>query len=306
MAYKALIFGIDDMFDELKPFYTAEVLRGNLEIVAFAVISKNGTLQFITDSRSDTEVELDIAIISSANDFYNRMKFLEAQGLPCNRIIDGRVFQVPQLDFPRFIKEKVAYGVLTGDSLVATAKTIYPQRLFAGNVAVELGIKSYITNAKIERNGIVSVGNFSAVSWGITFEFALSKYHNYRLVTAYSFAAMDWAVPDEFLPPFGEYRIEIGNDVWIGRGCFFKCTNPNKPLVIGDGAVIAADSVVVKNVPPYAIVGGNPAQIIKYRFPPDVIEAFLRIKWWNWSLDKIHDNFQYFNDVKKFISLHDK
>lgn len=85
-----------------------------------------------------------------------------------------------------------------------------------------------------------------------------------------------------------------------------KSTNPDKPLIIGDGAVIASDSVVVKNVPPYAIVGGNPAQIIKYRFEPHVIEALLRIKWWDWSLDKIHDNFQYFNDVEKFISLHDK
>ena len=98
----------------------------------------------------------------------------------------------------------------------------------------------------------------------------------------------------------------IGNDVWIGRGCNLKCTNPTKPLVIGDGAVIASDSVVVKNVPPYAIVGGNPAQIIKYRFPPDVIEALLRIKWWDWSLDKIHDNFKYFNNIDKFISLHDR
>ena len=85
-----------------------------------------------------------------------------------------------------------------------------------------------------------------------------------------------------------------------------KCTNPNKPLVIGDGAVVASDSVVVKNVPPYAIVGGNPAQIIKYRFPEHVIESLLRIKWWDWSLDKIHDNFKYFNDIEKFISLHDR
>ena len=84
-----------------------------------------------------------------------------------------------------------------------------------------------------------------------------------------------------------------------------KCTNPNKPLIIGDGAVITSDSVVVKNVPPYAIVGGNPAKIIKFRFSEDVIESLLRIKWWDWDIDKIHDNFKYFNDVEKFIALHD-
>ena len=130
--------------------------------------------------------------------------------------------------------------------------------------------------------------------------------HNYRNVNNYGFSHLDWQFPAEFYPPQGVCRILIGNDVWIGRGCFLKCTNPNKPLIIGDGAVIASDSVVVKNVPPYAIVGGNPAQIIKYRFPPEIIEALLRIKWWDWSLDKIHDNFKYFNDIEKFIALHDR
>ena len=54
------------------------------------------------------------------------------------------------------------------------------------------------------------------------------------------------------------------------------------------------------------VVGGNPAKIIKYRFEPHIIEALQRIKWWDWSLDKIHDNFKYFNDIEKFIALHDK
>ena len=85
-----------------------------------------------------------------------------------------------------------------------------------------------------------------------------------------------------------------------------KCTNPDKPLIIGDGAVIASDSVVVKNVPPYAIVGGNPAQFIKYRFPPYIIRALLRIKWWDWDINKIHDNFKYFNDIERFVALHDR
>ena len=138
----------------------------------------------------------------------------------------------------------------------------------------------------------------------ITFGLNENGSHNYRNVSCA--VHLDWAIPKEFVPPQGTCKILIGNDVWIGRGCNFKCTNPNKPLIIGDGAVIAADSVVVKNVPPYAIVGGNPAKIIKFRFSEDVIESMLRIKWWDWSLDKIHDNFKYFNDIEKFISLHDK
>ena len=136
------------------------------------------------------------------------------------------------------------------------------------------------------------------------FEFELNIGHNKASVMQYSRFFFDWQFPKEFMSPQGKCQISIGNDVWCGRGVIFK-SNPQKTLVIGDGAVIAADSVVVKDVPPYAIVGGNPAQIIKYRFKPDVIEALLRIKWWNWSLDKIHDNFNQFNDIDKFISIHD-
>ena len=110
----------------------------------------------------------------------------------------------------------------------------------------------------------------------------------------------------EFYHLQGVCKILIGNDVWSGHSCTFKCNNPKKPLIIGDGAVIASESVVVKNVPPYAIVGGNPAKIIKFRFSEDIIEALLRIKWWDWSLEKLRKNFKYFNDVERFTSLHDK
>ena len=133
--------------------------------------------------------------------------------------------------------------------------------------------------------------------------------HDYNLVSTINSYMTDWKSTSEFMldcPPFGKCKIEIGNDCWIGRGSTLKCYNPEKPLTIGDGAVVASDSIVVKNVPPYAIVGGNPAQIIKYRFPEKIIESLLRIKWWDWDLDKIYENFKYFNDVEKLVELHDK
>lgn len=77
-------------------------------------------------------------------------------------------------------------------------------------------------------------------------------------------------------------QILIGNDVWIGDGVTIL-----GGVRIGDGAVVAAEAVVTKDVPPYAIVGGNPARVIKYRFPRDVIEKLERIAWWNWSSEKI-------------------
>ena len=59
---------------------------------------------------------------------------------------------------------------------------------------------------------------------------------------------------------------------------------------IGDGAIIAAKAVVTKEVPPYALVGGNPAKVIRKRFDESTIEKLLQIKWWNWSIEKITKN----------------
>ena len=70
--------------------------------------------------------------------------------------------------------------------------------------------------------------------------------------------------------------IEICNDVWIGDSVFIK-----NGIRIGDGAIVGAYSVVTKDVPPYAIVVGNPAKIIKYRFDSDTIDFLLKAQWWN-------------------------
>lgn len=238
------------------------------------------------------------------------MKFLEAHGVPHNRIIDGRIFfKVIDLDFSRLLTEGTAYGLYNHNGGSINGRGIAPLYPIickcpnSGSV-FKIDKKSYIASCSIDGGGLVSVGKYCSISWEEKFRLATNGGHNYRNIS--SFGDFDWDVPKKFLPPQGLCKILIGNDVWIGRGCNLKCTNPNKPLIIGDGAVIASDSVVVKDVPPYAIVGGNPAQIIKYRFEPHIIEALLRIKWWDWSLDKIHDNFKYFNDIEKFIALHDK
>jgi len=72
---------------------------------------------------------------------------------------------------------------------------------------------------------------------------------------------------------------DIGNDVWIGSLVFIKCG-----ITIGDGAILAAGSVITKDIPPYAIVGGVPAKIIRYRFDRDTIDRLLELKWWDMDL----------------------
>ncbi|UTH72638.1 CatB-related O-acetyltransferase [Chromobacterium sp. IIBBL 290-4] len=79
--------------------------------------------------------------------------------------------------------------------------------------------------------------------------------------------------------------VTIGNDVWIG-----SCATIMSGITIGHGAVIAAESVVTKDVPPYAIVAGNPAKIIRYRFNTEEINKLLNIAWWNWPIEAILQN----------------
>ena len=76
--------------------------------------------------------------------------------------------------------------------------------------------------------------------------------------------------------------IHIGNDVWIGDEVFIK-----NGITIGDGAILGAKSVITHDVPPYAIVCGNPAKVLRYRFSADIIEKLLELKWWNLPDDVI-------------------
>ena len=97
-------------------------------------------------------------------------------------------------------------------------------------------------------------------------------------------------------------NIVVGNDVWIGYNATIMAG-----VTIGDGAIIAANATVVKNVEPYTIVGGNPAKIIRKRFSETHIKLLLEIQWWNWSIEKITENVQLLTsttveDLKKFAN----
>jgi len=90
--------------------------------------------------------------------------------------------------------------------------------------------------------------------------------------------------------------VAIGNDVWIGENVTFK-----PGIVVGDGAIVATGSIVTKDVPPYAVVGGVPAKIIYYRFRDSIIEDLLELKWWDycyWTFNDLKgtDGVEYFID----------
>lgn len=87
----------------------------------------------------------------------------------------------------------------------------------------------------------------------------------------------------------------IGNDVWIGAG--YTLLNN---ITIGDGAIIGAGSIITKDVPPYAVVvGAN--RLVKYRFPDEIIQKLLQIKWWEWEDEKIRSCYKLFENPVAFV-----
>lgn len=83
----------------------------------------------------------------------------------------------------------------------------------------------------------------------------------------------------------------VGHDVWIGHNAAIM-----PGVRIGAGAIVAAASVVARDVPPYSVVGGNPAAVIRMRYPSDIVEELLRIAWWDWPIEKIEANLTCLSD----------
>lgn len=114
----------------------------------------------------------------------------------------------------------------------------------------------------------------------------------------FTFAKSNLFDEHNYVPNSKELSVVIGNDVWIGYGASII-----EGLEIGDGAIIAAGSIVTKNVPPYAIVAGIPARIIKYRFNESEIEKLKLYRWWENDWEWIKNNYHLFSDISNIDFL---
>jgi len=136
------------------------------------------------------------------------------------------------------------------------------------------------------------IGKFCMIASDVTFIMNGAN-HLTKSLTSYPFAIFGngWekAMDGKTYPQKGD--ITIGNDVWIGYNATIMAG-----VHIGDGAIIAANSTVIKDVEPYSIVGGNPANEIKKRFSEEIITKLLALKWWNWDIEKITKNIQHLTD----------
>ena len=314
MCTKVLVVLGGDLDEELVPHYRRAEQEGTLSIVGYASCTEQG----LSFEGLSGEVIAERVLLSCLK-LYPMIAYLRqyAPEIPRTALLDGRIFRMPGLDVPRLFAENVGYAPLSSElvdqeeDFVDVTRAEIPRVWSYGLRTVSLGVKSYC-GARIEwgyRGGVqeVRIGNYTSFGPHVILEVGLNNQHDYRRVTTYDpgcmdFDSKDWCASLGYKSYAG--GVHIGSDVWIGRGSHLKAAGDSGILTVGDGAVIAADSVVVKDVPPYAIVGGNPAQIIKYRFPPQMIEALLHLHWWDWPLEKIHDNLDVMNDPAAFLQRH--
>ena len=180
--------------------------------------------------------------------------------------------------------------VLKREGSPAKSRTL--RRLYYDLKGIDAGIGSYGWQNEYF-DGPAEIGKYTSIGPGVT---RICVNHNIDSISTH---------PCYFNPIFGwvnkdsreKTYIRIGNDVWIGSNAVIL------PSVteIGDGAVIGAGAVVTKNIPPYAIVGGVPAKVIKMRFSDDMIARIQNSKWWDYSEDILKDLSVYSSNPETFL-----
>jgi acetyltransferase-like isoleucine patch superfamily enzyme len=142
----------------------------------------------------------------------------------------------------------------------------------------------------------LTIGRYCSISTQVVI--FLGSEHRTDWVSTYPFPFM-WKEANSIKGhPFSKGDVTIGNDVWIGYNVTIL-----SGVTIGDGAAIGTGSVVAKDVPPYAIVSGNPVRIVRYRFNEETIQKLLQIRWWNWPDEKVKENLDLIcsNSIDAFI-----
>lgn len=169
---------------------------------------------------------------------------------------------------------KAARYRLRGGSESLSLGRRYPQ--------YEIGRGSYgdLTVLEFGEGATLRVGAYCSFAKGA--QIFLGGEHRTDWVTTYPFSALDAKFATIKGHPKTRGDVVVGNDVWFGREAMVM-----SGVTIGDGAVVGARALVTRDVPPYGIVSGNPATLIRHRFAPEIIERLLAVAWWTWDAQRI-------------------
>lgn len=146
------------------------------------------------------------------------------------------------------------------------------------------------------------IGKFCSIAEGVTFIMNGANHRMDGSTYPFNIFGNGW---EKYTPTLDQLPFKgdtyVGNDVWIGREAVIM-----PGVTIGDGAIIAAQSVVTKNVEPYHVVGGNPAKPIQSRFSKDTIDDLLTIRWWDWEIDFLSQHIDVIvsGDIDSLKKLH--
>lgn len=190
----------------------------------------------------------------------------------------NEIFPNPKIPSLCFIK-----NVIKNPNIIVGEYTYYDDINGAEN------FESHVTHHYDFIGDKLIIGKFCAIAKGIEFIMNGAN-HRINSITTYPFNIMGngW---EKSAPSLTDLKLKgdtiVGNDVWIGQNVTVL------PAVhIGDGAIIGANSVVAKDIPPYSVAVGNPCEVKRKRFDEDLIEYLLQIKWWDWNSEKIFKNME--------------
>lgn len=203
--------------------------------------------------------------------------------------------------YPRSNDKQTVYlkNVITNPNIIVGEYTIYNDFV---NDPRDFERNNVLYHYPINHDKLV-IGKFCSVACGAKFLFN-SANHTLDSLSTYPFPIFfkEWNLDVKDITKAWDHKgdIVIGNDVWIGYEAVIMAG-----VTIGDGAIIGTRAVVTKDVPPYTIVGGIPAKPIRKRFTSEIIDTLLKIKWWDWSKEKILQNISNIQsgNIESFINV---